>query len=88
MVLGVERGEFGVWVCGELFSVAEFYEEGEVYCGAAGYDCALVCCYGDCECGSLFFFFFFFFFLKKLFFFFFFFCAVFVHVFVMSLSLF
>ena len=49
MVLGLEWGEFGVWVCGELFSVAEFYEESEVYCGAAGYDCALVCCYGDCE---------------------------------------
>ena len=51
MVLGAEWGEFGVWVCGELFPVAEFYEEGEVYCGAAGYDCALVCCYGDCEFG-------------------------------------
>ena len=57
MVLGVEWGEFGVWVCGELFFVAEFYEEGEVYCCAAGYDIALVCGYGDCEFGLFFFFF-------------------------------
>ena len=53
MVPGLEWGKFGVWICGEFFLVAEFYEEGEVYCGVAGYDCALVCGYGDCECGSL-----------------------------------
>ena len=49
MVLGPEWGEFGLWLCGEFFLAAEFYEEGEVYCGAAGHDCALVCCDGDCE---------------------------------------
>ena len=53
MVLGIEWGEFGVWVCGELFFVAEFYEEGEIYCCAAGHDIALVCGYGDCEYDSL-----------------------------------
>ena len=51
MVLGAQWGEFGVWLCGELFLAAEFYEEGEVYCGVAGYDCALVYCDGDCEFG-------------------------------------
>ena len=56
MVLGVEWGEFGVWVCGEFLFVAEFYEEGEVYCCAAGYDIALVCGYGHCEFGLFFFF--------------------------------
>ena len=49
MVLGLEWGEFGVRVCGEFFLAAEFYEEGEVYCGAAGYDCALVCGDGNCK---------------------------------------
>ena len=56
MVLGSEWGEFGVWVRGEFFLAAEFYEEGEVYCGVAGHDCALVCCDGDCEFLSLSFF--------------------------------
>lgn len=53
MVLGAEWREFGVWVCGEFFLAAEFYEGGEVYCGVAGHDCALVCCDGDCEFLSL-----------------------------------
>ena len=49
MVLGVEWGEFGVWVCGEFLFVAEFYEKGEVYCCVAGDDITLVCGYGDCK---------------------------------------
>lgn len=51
MGLGAQRCEFGVRVRGELFLAAEFYEEGEVYCGVAGHDCAMVYCDGDCEFG-------------------------------------
>ena len=51
MVLGAQWSEFGVRVRGEFFLAAEFYEEGEVYCGVAGHDCALVYCDGDCEFG-------------------------------------
>ena len=51
MGLGTQWGEFGVRFRGELFLAAEFHEEGEVYCGVAGHDCALVYCDGDCEFG-------------------------------------
>lgn len=51
MVLGPEWSQFGVWLRGEFLFAAQFYEEGQVYCGAAGHDCALVCCDGDCEFG-------------------------------------